>query len=185
MAADHNPDVATEALTPAAPAQPESVDWLTFAREHHEGATTIMFVAMRSIMRLQQHMTSVLEHELKEHFEMNLTDYLMLKTLQMSDEGTRLLSRVAWHLLVHATTVTIATDRLEARGLLYRHAHPRDRRATCVTITEQGKAVVDSATEMLGRCGFGMPGLDADTARVLVELLAPVRRTAGDLDRSH
>ncbi|MGV9862575.1 MarR family winged helix-turn-helix transcriptional regulator [Rhodococcus koreensis] len=182
---DDNLEVAVKEVVSAAPAQPETVDWLTFARDHRDDGNTTMFMAMRSVMRLQQHVTSVLERELKEHFGMNLTDFLMLKTLQMSDDGTRLLSRVAWHLLVHATTVTIATDRLEARGLLYRHTHPRDRRARCVTITEEGRAVVDSATEKLSGCGFGMTGLDAGTARTLVELLAPVRRSAGDLDRSH
>jgi DNA-binding MarR family transcriptional regulator len=183
--ANCNHEVAVEGVVFIDPAQHESADRSTFDRDHPNDIGTTMFWAMRSLIRLQQHMTSVLERELRKHFEMNLTDFLMLKTLQMSDEGTRLLSRVAWHLLVHATTVTIATDRLEARGLLYRHAHPRDRRATCVTITEEGRFLVDSATDKLNSCGFGMPGTDAATARLLVEMLAPVRRTAGDLDRSH
>jgi DNA-binding MarR family transcriptional regulator len=163
----------------------DPMQWIKFYWEQQVADDPYPFLAMSSVLRLHQLMTSMLERELKQKFELNLTDYLMLKTLQMSDTGTRLLSRVAWHLLVHATTVTIATDRLESRGLLERHAHPRDRRATCVTITEEGRRVVDEATSALeGNC-FGMPGLTPERARVLVELVAPIRKFAGDVDRAH
>ncbi|MGH3629872.1 MAG: MarR family winged helix-turn-helix transcriptional regulator [Sciscionella sp.] len=163
----------------------DPVEWVKFYWEQQNDADPYPFLAMSSILRLHQLMTSVLDQELKQGFEMSLTDYLMLKTLQMSDTGTRLLSRVAWHLLVHATTVTIATDRLEARGLLVREAHPRDRRATLVTITDEGRELVNAATEALAKADYGLPGLTPEKATELVKFIAPIRRAAGDQDRAH
>ena len=66
----------------------------------------------------------------------SLTDYQILKALQLSETGTWLLSRMAWHLMVHATTVTLAVERLETKQLVKRLSHPHDRRATLVAITE-------------------------------------------------
>jgi hypothetical protein len=43
------------------------------------------FLAMSSVLRLHQLMTSIIEHELKVDFKLSPTDYLVLKTLQMSD----------------------------------------------------------------------------------------------------
>ncbi|RZL85041.1 MAG: MarR family transcriptional regulator [Rhodococcus sp. (in: high G+C Gram-positive bacteria)] len=163
----------------------DPMQWIKFYWQQQVDDDPYPFLGMSSVLRLHQLMTSVLERELKKGFEMSLTDYLMLKTLQLSDTGTRLLSRVAWHLLVHATTVTIATDRLEARGLLTRQAHPNDRRATLVTITDEGRALVDEATAALSVVDFGLPGLTQDQAEALVEIVAPIRKAAGDLDRAH
>lgn len=163
----------------------DPMQWIKFYWQQQVDDDPYPFLAMSSVLRLHQLMTSVLEQELKKGFEMSLTDYLMLKTLQLSDTGTRLLSRVAWHLLVHATTVTIATDRLEARGLLTRQPHPKDRRATLVTITSEGRALVDEATAALGKADFGLPGLTPDQAEALVGIVAPIRKAAGDLDRAH
>ena len=39
--------------------------------------------------------------------------------------------------------VTTLVDALEAQGLVARRPHPRDRRATLVTLTEQGRAAAD------------------------------------------
>lgn len=163
----------------------DPVQWVKFYWEQQSDSDPYPFLAMSSVLRLHQLMVAALEQKLKQGFEMSLTDYLMLKTLQMSDTGTRLLSRVAWHLLVHATTVTIATDRLEGRGLLVREAHPRDRRATLVTITDKGRELVDVATEALADIDFGLPGLSAEDAKKLVEFIAPIRSAGGDQDRAH
>ncbi|AII10929.1 MarR family winged helix-turn-helix transcriptional regulator [Rhodococcus opacus] len=163
----------------------DPMQWLQYYWSQQIDDDPNPFLAMSSLMRTHQLMTSAIDTKLKKEFELSLTDYLMLKTLQLSDTGTRLLSRVAWHLLVHATTVTIATDRLENRGLLNRHAHPKDRRATYVTITDEGRRLVDTATAGLRDISYGLPGLDPVTAKALVDLLAPIRKAAGDLDRAH
>jgi DNA-binding MarR family transcriptional regulator len=163
----------------------DPVEWVKFYWEQSSKDDPYPFLAMSSVLRLHQLMTSIMETELKESFKLTLTDYLMLKTLELSDTGTRLLSRVAWNLLVHATTVTIITDRLEKRGLLAREAHPHDRRATLVTITAEGRKLIAAATKALAKLDYGLPGLTAAKARQLVEFIAPLRSDAGDQDRVH
>ncbi|NKQ54290.1 MarR family transcriptional regulator [Amycolatopsis sp. K13G38] len=139
---------------------------------------------MSSTLRLHRLMTDVVETELRA-FNLNLTDYLVLMTLELSENGTRLLSRLAWNLLVHATTITLATDRLENKGLLYRHAHPTDRRATCVTITDEGRDLTGKATAALKAVRFGLTGSTAAQQKRLLSVLAALRSAAGDVDRSH
>ena len=91
-------------LTPTQKRDP--VEWVKFYWEQTADGDPYPFLAMSSVLRLHALMTSALEAELKA-YKFALSDYLMLKTLELSDDGTRLLSRVARHLLVHPTTVTL------------------------------------------------------------------------------
>jgi DNA-binding MarR family transcriptional regulator len=163
----------------------DPLQWAKFYWEQDNVEDPHPFLAMNSVLRLHQLMTSAMEVALKQNHELSLTDYLMLKTLELSDTGTRLLSRVAWHMLVHNTTVTQVADRLEARGLLVRQAHPNDRRATLVTITAQGRKRLSAATKTLAKLNYGLPGLNAQQAKKLVDCIAPIRSAAGDHDRAH
>lgn len=163
----------------------DPVDWAShYWREQNLGDQEEAFLAMSSALRFHRIMNEAVETELK-NFGLNMTDYLLLMTLQLSENGTRLLSRLAWNLLVHATTVTLATDRLETKGLLYRHAHPTDRRATCVTITEEGHELTREATEALKSVKFGLTGSTASEQKRLLSVLAALRASAGDIDRAH
>jgi DNA-binding MarR family transcriptional regulator len=80
---------------------------------------------------------------------------------------------------VHATTATLATDRLEHRELLQRSPHPTDRRATCVSITDLGRKTADEATKALTGIDFGMSGPLDDLAGLRSALTA-MRRATGD-----
>lgn len=68
--------------------QPDSltdpVDWAAHYWEQQglEGDET-RFLAMSSLLRLERLVVDAVETELKKH-ELNLTDYLMLMTLQLS-----------------------------------------------------------------------------------------------------
>ncbi|NMH98233.1 MarR family winged helix-turn-helix transcriptional regulator [Pseudonocardia acidicola] len=141
------------------------------------------FLAMSSTLRFHRIMVDRIEPRLRAH-ELNLTDYMLLMTLLLSNSGTRLISHLARSLLVHATTATLATDRLARRGLITREAHPDDRRATLVTITEAGRALACDATDTLRTIGFGVGEGDDEEAeadqRTLTELLARLRSGAGD-----
>jgi DNA-binding MarR family transcriptional regulator len=139
---------------------------------------------MSSAMRLQRIMTDAVETELK-NFGLNLTDYLLLMTLELSENGTRLLSRLARSLMVHGTTVTLATDPLESQGLLRRDAHPTDGRATCVSITPKGKKLARKATDELKGIEFGLLGSSPARQRQLLTVLAAIRADADDIDRVH
>jgi DNA-binding MarR family transcriptional regulator len=137
------------------------------------------FLALTSLLRFQRIVADSVDSELKKH-GLNMTDYLLLMTLQLSETGTRLISSLARNLLVHATTATLATDRLEQREMLQRSPHPTDRRATCVTITDKGRETANNATRALTGVDFGMHGSTPDDVLQLREALKAMRRSAGD-----
>ena len=165
--------------------QHDPVQWMRFYWEQHSDDDPSAFLAMTSVLRLHHLMTATLDHHLRADFKISLTDYQILKALELSDTGTWLVSRLAWHLMVHATTVTLAIDRLEAKQLVDRQSHPNDRRATLVSITADGRQVADDATQSLRKQDFGLPGLTASQARSLTATVARIRASAGDLDRAY
>jgi DNA-binding MarR family transcriptional regulator len=128
-------------------------------------------------MRFHQIMTDIVHTELKP-YKLNVTDYMLLMTLQLSETGTRL----ARNLLVHATTATLATDRLEARGLLKRAPHPTDRRATLVSITDAGRLLVREASRSLSAVDFGLTGTSKTDRLAILDVLARLRAASGDRD---
>jgi len=160
----------------------DPVDWARhFWRKQGLGQGEDAFIAMSSVLRFHRMMTEAIETELKKH-KLNLTDYMLLMTLQLSETGTRLISKLAKNLLVHATTATLATDRLEARGLLERTPHPTDRRATLVSITDEGRALVREASQALSQFEYGLAGTSKADRAELVEVLARLRAASGDQD---
>lgn len=178
MTATAGPD--REARPGADPRISDPVAWARpFWREQGLGAGEDAFIAMSSVLRFHRLMTVAIEEELKKH-KLNLTDYMLLMTLQLSKTGTRPVSKLARSLLVHATTATLATDRLEARGLLARGPHPSDRRATLVTISPAGRALAQEASEALSGFEFGLAGTSVADRAELVEVLARLRAASGD-----
>lgn len=165
--------------------QNDPVQWMCFYWEQQSDDDPSGFLAMTSVLRLHHVMTASLDHLLRTDFAISLTDYQMLKALQLSDTGTWLVSRLAWHLMVHATTVTLTIDRLEAKELVKRNSHPADRRAKLVAITADGRHLADGATASLREHEFGLPGLTPSQVRSLTATIARVRATAGDLDRAY
>jgi DNA-binding MarR family transcriptional regulator len=160
----------------------DPVDWARhFWRRHGLGDHEDAFIAMSSVLRFHRIMVDTVEGALRPH-KLNLTDYMLLMTLQLSETGTRLISQLARSLIVHATTATLATDRLEARGLITRNPHPTDRRAILVSITDPGRTLVGAATDSLRDCEFGFTGSTIDEQRELTEVLASLRLAAGDTD---
>jgi DNA-binding MarR family transcriptional regulator len=160
----------------------DPVDWARhFWRRHGLGDHEDAFVAMSSVLRFQRLMVDSVETALRPS-KLNLTDYMLLMTLQLSETGTRLISQLARNLLVHATTATLATDRLENRGLIARSPHPTDRRATQVSITPTGRQLATLATDALRDVDFGLAGSDLADQRDLADILSSLRRAAGDSD---
>jgi DNA-binding MarR family transcriptional regulator len=160
----------------------DPVDWARhFWRRHGLGEHEDAFVAMSSMLRFHRLMVEAVETELRP-FKLNLTDYMLLMTLQLSETGTRLISQLARNLLVHATTATLATDRLENRGLIARNPHPTDRRATQVSITSAGRKLVGEVTDALRGIEFGLVDSSIQEQRELTEILSTLRLAAGDND---
>ncbi|HWD05872.1 MAG TPA: MarR family transcriptional regulator [Amycolatopsis sp.] len=168
-----------EATTPVQTIK-DPVDWARhyWLEQELEGDEQ-RFLAMSSLLRYQRLVVDAVETQLRKH-KLNLTDYLALMTLQLSDNGTRLVSNLAKSLMVHATTATLATDRLQKRRLLSRRPHPSDRRATLITITPTGRKLVYKATASLNEIGFGLGDPDPGQVDQLLTLLTDLRATAGD-----
>jgi DNA-binding MarR family transcriptional regulator len=74
--------------------------------------------------------------------------------------------------LVTSGTMTNRIDGLAAAGLVRREPDPRDRRGVLVTLTDQGRAVVDAAfTDLLDREQALLAGLPDDQRQLLAGLL--------------
>ncbi|WP_193046098.1 MarR family winged helix-turn-helix transcriptional regulator [Mycolicibacterium baixiangningiae] len=123
--------------------------------------------AMRSVLLLCRSMKAVVDQELKDAFALRVIDFQILKQLQSRQSGTCLLGEVARDLVVHTTTVSIATERLSHRNLVERQAHPTDRRATLVNITDEGRELAEAATAALAAAEFGLAGLTPDQLAAL------------------
>jgi DNA-binding MarR family transcriptional regulator len=167
------PDVITDPL-----------EWAQhYWREHDLDGGEVPFLVFSSLLRYHRMAVAAVEEELRAH-DLNLTDYLLLMTLELSDSGTRLISSLARSLMVHATTATLATDRLEARKLLKRSPHPTDRRAICVTISPSGRDLVRAATKSLSNKEFGLTGSTPTSLQKLGKVLTELRKAAGDTGKA-
>lgn len=158
----------------------DPVEWAQhyWRQQNFEGDEN-RFLAVTSLLRYQRIVFESVESELRNH-GINMTDYLMLMTLQLSESGTRLISSLARNLLVHATTATLAVDRLEAKHLLKRSPHPSDRRATCITISEAGRTLIREATIGLGAIEFGMRGATEADVKDFTAMLTHLRGASRD-----
>lgn len=95
--------------------------------------------------------------------------------LRLADEDGLTQAQLSRRQRVEAPTMCRMVDRLARDGLVERTSDPLDRRATRVTLTAGGRAVVARSARVLEDIDertFG--GLDADERRTLAELLGRV-----------
>lgn len=165
---------------PASDSTGDPIEWARlFWREHELDGDEQRFLALTALLRYHRIITESVGKALQE-CELNLTDYLLLMTLELSERGTRLISSLARNLLIHPTTATLATDRLEGRGLLNRNPHPVDRRAILVTISEDGRDLARRATIALDAIGFGFIGASDKAVAHMAKSLHDLREAAAD-----
>ncbi|MEU6037155.1 MULTISPECIES: MarR family winged helix-turn-helix transcriptional regulator [Actinomadura] len=138
------------------------------------------FMAMCSVARLHHLLTKALEAELKR-LDLGRTGYFLLTTLALTREGQARLSTLSRLMMLHPTTVKLTVDQLEAAGLVARRPHPTDRRATLVSITEEGRERAAAANEAL-ESPDGALGAFAGRHREIFDALQPARLAAGDAD---
>jgi DNA-binding MarR family transcriptional regulator len=81
---------------------------------------------------------------------------------------------------VHPTSVTSAVARLEKQGYVARSRGEPDRRVVLASITDEGRAIVEKATEGLNDVVFARPGMPAGDVLALTALLTGLRAAAGD-----
>jgi DNA-binding MarR family transcriptional regulator len=100
--------------------------------------------------------------------------------LTFSRRGSLPMRVMGERLQLHPTSVTNIVDRLEADGLVKRTPHPSDRRTTLVEISPAGRDLCDAATKAVSEVNLGLRGLTDRQTEQLTELLAKVRKAAGD-----
>ena len=141
----------------------DSVEWMRQRWLEHDAPRPEHFAAMASLLRTTVVMTEELDRVLKD-CQLSRTGYLILITLQMSQDATRPLGQLSKALLVHPTTVTMAIDQLEKAKLVRRVPHPSDRRTILARLTPQGHRMAEKASAALAEVGFGLKGTSAATA---------------------
>jgi DNA-binding MarR family transcriptional regulator len=162
---------------PALPFDPIAV-----AREHWTArgwAAPDRMVAATSVVRVHQLLLRRCDDALRD-LDLTFARYEVLVLLTFARTGQLPMGKVGERLQVSPASVTNAIDRLEASGFVVRRDHPRDGRAVLAAITPSGRAVVDDATAALTAIEFGLDGLDDAAARLVFDLLRPVRAAAGD-----
>lgn len=135
--------------------------------------------AVTSLMRVQQLVIGQLDAILRPH-GLTFARYEALVLLVFSSRGSLPLGKMGERLQVHPTSVTSIVNRLVAAGLVERHPRPDDGRGVLAVITDEGRALVEAATADLLAADFGLGAMDGEQRRLLSDLLAPVRRDAGD-----
>lgn len=157
----------------------DSVEWMRERWEDNGVPCPAQFGAMASLLRATALVTEEVDRVLKT-VGLTRTGWLVMVTLQMSDDNARPLGQLSKVLLVHPTTVTMVIDQLEKAKLVTRKPHPTDRRTVLAKLTPKGLAQVQAANEALGAVGFGMGGIDETTADRITEDLRTVRLGVGD-----
>ena len=104
----------------------------------------------------------------------------VLRLLSFSSAGAMPMTRLGSLLQVHPTSVTSAVDRLERQGYVERQRQDDDRRVVLASITDEGRAAVEKATDGLNGEVFQKPGLSAVQLGDLTRLLGVLRADAGD-----
>jgi DNA-binding MarR family transcriptional regulator len=79
-----------------------------------------------------------IKNRIKENFRINQTQFNLLSQLDRAPGGIRM-GEIARRTVVTGSNVTAVVDDLEARGLVRRQTAADDRRATVITLTENGR----------------------------------------------
>ena len=127
------------------------------------------FRALREVVVASQALRSAFA----DHLGVAITDTFAMGHLASSTPRTA--RDLAEHLGVAQSSVTTVIDRLERAGLAQRHAHPTDRRALIVGLTDAGRAAVADirqwTIEVLRSVDRRrLPGLTADMHRLATGL---------------
>jgi len=132
-------------------------------------------------MRAQQIVLARVDDALKP-FELTFARYEALVLLTFSRRGALPLGKMGERLMIHPTSVTNIVDRLEGQGLVRRVGHPTDRRTTLCEITDDGRDVVEKATEAVTSVDLGIVGLSDRELHQITTVLGKLRRESGDFE---
>ena len=150
-------------------------------RAEFPGANPLANQAMRNLVRLGDVLVDAVNRRLGVH-GLHLATAQALSVLEGADHPLTP-NQIGEHLHLTSGTVTTVIDSLEGRGLVERNPHPEDRRKVLVSITEEGRAVVDRyLPEAVAIQTAMLAGLDDDELGTLNELLTRALRSTVGVD---
>ncbi|MGB6246797.1 MarR family transcriptional regulator [Gordonia sp. (in: high G+C Gram-positive bacteria)] len=135
--------------------------------------------AVTSVMRAHQIMLARVEQELKP-FGLTFARFELLRLLAFTRQGALPISKASDRLQVHVSSATHAIGRLAEAGLVERLPHPTDGRTTLVSITGDGRELVEKATAVLNSSVFADVGMSVNQSRQLVDAIRSLRHAHGD-----
>ncbi|MGN7476211.1 MarR family winged helix-turn-helix transcriptional regulator [Solibacillus silvestris] len=74
--------------------------------------------------------------------DLNLTEFAVMEMLY--HKGDQPIQIIGKKVLIASSSITYVVDKLEKKGLVSRIACPSDRRVTFVSLTDQGKEMIES-----------------------------------------
>jgi len=143
-----------------------------------EGAADGMAL-VTSVVRAHQLLLERIDTVLRP-LGLSFARYEVLRLLGFTRTGALPMTRLGSLLQVHPTSVTSAVARLEKQGYVARSRGEPDRRIVLASITDEGRTIVEKATEGLNDVVFARPGIPADQVVALTTLLTGLRAAAGD-----
>jgi DNA-binding MarR family transcriptional regulator len=164
------------------PTDDDPIEWSRKRWSAQKQPGVAHFTAMSALFRANQVVIANVERMLKD-LDLTRTSYLLLVTLRLSHDKTRPLGVLSKNLMVHPTTITLAVDQLERRGLVKRGAHPTDRRTILATLSPDGIALVEKANALLAEGKFGLTDVPIAMANRLTDTLGDVRTRLDDVDK--
>lgn len=131
-----------------------------------------------SIMRLAGILRERAEQTMKP-FGISFSRYELLALLNFSRKGSLPMKKASSRLHIPPASVTHMVNALEKQGLVVRMRDPHDGRGILVGITDQGVALVSSATPALNEFFLSL-GVSATEQEEMLELCTAFRRSLGD-----
>ena len=150
-------------------------------RAEFPGGNPLANQAMRNVVRLSDVLVAAVNRRLSDH-GLHLATAQALSVLEGADHPLTP-NEIGEHLHLTSGTVTTVIDSLEKRGLVERSPHPEDRRKVLVSITKDGRGVVDRyLPEAVAIQTAMLAGLNDDELGTLNELLARALRSTVGVD---
>ena len=132
------------------------------------------------LMRLSRLVTARLKDYFAQH-GMESWEFDVLATLRRNDRSLTP-KELAASVMIGSAALTNRVDRLAARGLVTREAVPGDRRSLHITLTDEGRALVDAVVQGHVRNQRSLlAGLDGEEAEEFNRLLRTLLVSLGDV----
>lgn len=145
---------------------------------HGWGEAAAGMAAVTTLTRVQQILVGRVEEALSPT-GLTFARYEILRLLGFSRSGRLPMGKISDRLQVHPASVTSAVKRLERDGLIAREPDTVDSRIVLASLLPAGRRLLGPATEAVNRV-FTTIGIEDGDLELLVGMLDPIRRIAGD-----